>query len=67
MKQLRIISCDDNKKWYSDKIGQLVPLLAEEETEYKSLQDDGVAPGHRFTNFITKTDAVIEEFSYDGC
>lgn len=61
MKQLRITSCDDSHKWYANKVGQLVPLLAIEVREYKSLQDDGVCAGHRFVNFVSKTDAVIEE------
>jgi len=61
MKQLRIISCDDSHKWYANKIGQLVPLLAIEAREYKSLEDDGITEGHRFVNFVSKEDAVIEE------
>tara|TARA_R110002074_G_scaffold123683_1_gene259498 strand:- start:114055 stop:114276 length:222 start_codon:yes stop_codon:yes gene_type:complete len=62
---LRVISCDDPNKWYADKVGQIVPYIADQsESEWKSLQDDGVAPGHRFTNFITKKDAVLEEL-YD--
>jgi|TARA_B100001094_G_C17384875_1_gene418623 hypothetical protein len=62
---LRVISCDDPNKWYANKVGQLVPYIPDRSKyEWKSFQDDGVAPGHRFTNFITKTDAVLEE-QYD--
>ena len=56
---IKIISCNDSTKWYADKVGELVPLLAEEETEYKSLQDDGAVEGHRFINFVSKEDAVM--------
>tara|TARA_A200000159_G_scaffold155519_1_gene169363 strand:+ start:22 stop:240 length:219 start_codon:yes stop_codon:yes gene_type:complete len=59
---LRVISCDDPKKWYADKVGQLVPYIPDRSKyEWRSLQDDGVVPGHRFTNFISKEDAVLEE------
>lgn len=66
MKWLRIISCEDNRKWYANKIGELVPLLAVEPTEYKSLEDDGVCIGHRFVNFVSKKDAVIVEIPSPG-
>jgi hypothetical protein len=63
MKALKIISCYDSRKWYADKIGQLVPYIEKGSTsyEYKSLQDDGCAPGHRYSNFVARADAVIVE------
>lgn len=55
MRKLLIKSCYDKRKWYADKIGQLVPLLSEEKGhyEYKSRQDDG------YINFVHKDDAVV--------
>jgi len=57
MRKLLIKSCYDNRKWYADKIGQLVPLLGEElgHYEYRSRQDDG------YINYVHKNDAVIVE------
>ena len=59
MTKLKIISCNDSQKWYAKLIGQEVPLLAVEETEYKTLQPDGFCEGHRFINYISKKDAEI--------
>lgn len=50
---LKIISCDKADKWYANLIGEMVPLLAIEETEYKSRQPDG------YINFVSKGDAVV--------
>lgn len=50
---LKIISCDKADKWYANLIGEMVPLLAIEETEYKSRQPEG------YINFVSKCDAVI--------
>ena len=50
---LKIIRCDKGDKWYANLIGEMVPLLAVEETEYKSRQPDG------YINFVSKGDAVI--------
>jgi len=63
MKMLYIKSCDDERKWYANKVGSLVPYLEDYNSsyEYKSLQDNGIAPGHRFTNFVSKQDADIVE------
>jgi len=57
MKKLLIKSCYDNRKWYANKIGQLVPLLGEEHGhyEYRSRQDDG------YINYVHKEDAVVVE------
>lgn len=59
--ELLIVSCDDPKKWYADLIGERVPLLAIEETEYKSLQPTGAVEGHRYINFVSRGDAMIVE------
>ena len=61
IQELLIVKCDDNRKWYWPLVGQRVPLLAIEETEYKSLQPEGAVPGHRFVNFVSKEDALIVE------
>lgn len=55
MKVLKILSCNDNHKWYANLIGQCVPLLAVEEKEYKSLEPSG------YINFVSKEDAEIVE------
>lgn len=54
---LVITSCNDSSKWYAGLVGSVVPLLAIEETEYKTLQPSG------FVNFISKCDATI--INYD--
>ena len=61
--KLKIVSCNDSRKWYANLIGQEVPLLAIEETEYKSLQPDGFGGGHRFVNYVSKEDAEIVEYA----
>lgn len=67
MKMLYIKSCDDARKWYADKVGSLVPYLEDHVSsyEYKSLQDTGISPGHRFVNFVSMCDADIVEVSKD--
>ena len=42
-------------RWYADKVGEIVPLLAIERTEYKSREDAG------YVNFVQFTDAKIVE------
>ncbi len=55
MKNIKIISCDDSKKWYASLVGQVVPLIEEEEQEYKSREPSG------FINFVSKSDAEVTE------
>ena len=57
--KILIQKCSDPRKWYADKVGQCVPLLAEELTEYKTLQDPDPESGHRFINFVSKQDGVL--------
>ena len=45
--QVLVQKCTDPRKWYADKIGRVVDIISEEETEFKA-RDDG---GH--INFIT--------------
>lgn len=53
---LRIKSCNDGMRWYSDKVGQLVPFLGNVGYgEYKSREDAG------FTNFVLHKDAEVVE------
>lgn len=49
---LLIDKCPDKLKWYASKVGEFVPLLAEEEKEYKSQEPAG------YINFVSKTDAT---------
>ena len=56
MKMLRIKQCPDPMRWYSDKIGELVPYCGDVGDEYKSREPAG------FTNFVQYADAYIEEF-----
>ena len=60
-----IKSCKDPRKWYADKVGQFVPYLGTYGNEYKSLQDEGAVPGHRFINFVDKSDAVLMEGEHE--
>jgi hypothetical protein len=55
MKALLITSSGDGMRWYADKVGEIVPLLAIERTEYKSREDAG------YINFVQLADAEIVE------
>ena len=55
MKNIKIISCNDSSKWYASLVGQVIPLLEEEEQEYKSREPSG------FINFVSKVDAELTE------
>mgnify|MGYP000686087127 CR=1 FL=1 len=55
MKALLITSHGDSMRWYADKVGEIVPLLAIERTEYKSREDAG------YINFVQFADAEIVE------
>ena len=57
MKALLITSSGDGMRWYADKVGETVPLLAIERTEYMSREDAG------YTNFVQFADAKIVEVS----
>jgi hypothetical protein len=59
--KILIQKCSDPRKWYANKVGQCVPLLAVEEKEYKSLQDPDEVYGKRFINFVSKDDAILVE------
>ena len=59
MKALLITSSGDGMRWYADKVGQVVPLLAVEKTEYMSREDAG------YVNFVQLADAEIVEVSDD--
>ena len=50
---LKIISCNDPMRWYSDKIGELVPFLGDVEDEFKSREPAG------YINFVQHDDAEI--------
>lgn len=52
---LLITGSSNHNMWYAHLIGCVVPLLAIEEIEYKSLQSEG------FVNFVLKSDAEIVE------
>ena len=55
MEALLITSKGDGMRWYADKVGEIVPLLAIERTEYKSREDAG------YVNFVQFADAKIIE------
>ena len=55
MEALLITSRGDGMRWYADKVGETVPLLAIERTEYKSREDAG------YINFVQFADAKIVE------
>ena len=52
-KGLLITSKGDGRRWYSDMVGQVVPLFEVEATEYRSSQRDG------YVNFVQFGDADI--------
>ena len=54
-KALLITSRGDGMRWYADMVGQTVPLLAVERTEYKSREEAG------YINFVQFADAKIVE------
>lgn len=53
MRALKILACSDPLMWYADMIGEVVPLLRIEETEYLSREPAG------YTNIVKKTDAIV--------
>ena len=55
MEALLITSKGDGMRWYADKVGETVPLLAIERTEYMSREDAG------YINFVQLADAKIVE------
>jgi len=52
-KQLLIIQCPDQLRWYSCLIGELVPFFGDTGIEYRSQQPDG------YINFVQYEDAKI--------
>lgn len=55
-----VIGCADTRKWYANKVGQVVDILQDLGNEYKVLQDpDPTMSNHRFINFILKTDTFL--------
>ena len=50
--QVLVQKCSDPRKWYADKIGKIVDIISEEETEFKAVDGGG------YINFISKKDAV---------
>lgn len=58
MIELKILKCSDKNYWYSNLVGQTVPLLREYEDCYMSREPEG------FANIVRKEDAeVIHERS----
>jgi|TARA_B110000914_G_C15165352_1_gene310277 hypothetical protein len=55
MKALLITSKGDGMRWYAGMVGQTVPLLDIERTEYKSREP------HGYINFVQFADAKIVE------
>ena len=55
MKMLKIVGCNNKSKWYSSHIGELFPLLAVEETEFKTRAPSG------YLNFVSLEDGKVVE------
>ena len=55
MEALLITSKGDGRRWYAGMVGETVPLLAIERTEYMSRQPEG------YVNFVQFADADIIE------
>jgi hypothetical protein len=54
--KLKVISCDDNRKWYADKIGESFPLIRIGDREcYVSTHDS-----YNTGNFISNCDFEVE-------
>jgi hypothetical protein len=56
MTYIRILKCNDPKKWYANYIGDLFLLIDEEAIEYKTRQPDG------YINFVAKSDSVLIQY-----
>lgn len=50
---LFIERCSDKSKWYSHLVGEVVPLLAEEGVEWRSMQPEG------YINYVSFSDARV--------
>jgi hypothetical protein len=59
-RELLIVRCRDNLKWYAGLIGKTVPFLAVEGKEYRSMQPEG------YINYVSCDDAIIVERGSDG-
>lgn len=55
MASLKIVKCDDEKKWYSSLVGELVPFAGDIGVEYESREPEG------YINFISKEDCILIE------
>jgi len=55
MASLKIVKCDDEKKWYSSLVGELVPFAGDTGAEYESREPEG------YINFISKGDCILIE------
>ena len=58
-KALLITSRGDGMRWYAHMVGQTVPLLVVEATEYKSREPEG------YVNFVQLADASIVDVPID--
>jgi len=62
-----VIGCADTRKWYANKVGQVIDILEDLGNEYKVRQDpDPTMSNHRFINFIPKDDAFLINESNDN-
>jgi len=55
MASLKIVKCNDEKKWYSSLVGELVPFAGDTGAEYESREPEG------YINFISKEDCILIE------
>lgn len=60
MRKLKLVGCSDPMMWYAGLVGQLVPLLREENDVYLSREPEG------YTNIVRKADAQVVWVDQDG-
>ena len=55
MLKIKILKCNDQNKWYSSLIGELVPYSGDGGVEYESREPEG------YINFVSKGDCILIE------
>ena len=60
MRKLKLVGCSDPMMWYAGLVGQLVPLLREENDVYLSREPEG------YTNIVRKRDAKVVWVDLEG-
>lgn len=55
MLKIKILKCNDQNKWYSSLIGELVPYSGDGGVEYESREPEG------YINYVSKEDCILIE------